>query len=881
MSDDSWAHLSPQDGALIVLSVLLHDCALHLSEDGFYALIGGHYVPGKSRYMHDEPGWPTLWDQFLSEAKRFDQRKLYALFGDTNPIQALPTSKIELTLKHRLLIGEFLRRHHARLAHEIAVSGIPGPEAPVLLADDSWKDFMDLAGFVARSHNMSIRAAVDALEPAQRRVHINCKVPFVMMVLRIADYIQIHSSRAPGQLLRLKSLVSPVSRGEWKKHLSVREINQAHDDPEAIFVDCEPESASTFLSMQCLLRDIQMELDKSWAVLGETYGRFEPLNVLGITIRRVRSNLDDPELFRRTRNPSYLPREFRFKTASAELLDLLVTPLYGDKPDIGIRELVQNAVDACLERNDLILKGLVRFEVKQTEDVVVTLVCEEGKKPKLIVEDFGVGMTPEVVSKYFLNVGASFRSSDVWRKNHETAGRSTVHRTGRFGIGLLAAFLLGPEIRVTTRSIHEGQDSAIEFICRQGDEGIEVKPTTFHHGTRIEVDISDAVLKVLTRNSDEWDWYCLSSPKVRRGVLSNELIHLQQKYIVPDCDSSVDATKWRRISADGYDDVMWSYEALTRWQQPDPVVICNGIFICQQSYQLTPKVSSELNIITAQAPSLIVFDPDGRFPINLQRDKVAGGKAGFENPLAADVSEYFVNRLVEKFEHLRPGITTENVQLSLEPQIAGLRGKGGRDGGLACFILSREGVIPADADVIRESGITSIAIDATNMSAGRGAFATSTMAAWAEFYVARDGVTHTKVSRTDFIRESLGGLGYNGTQIGYFHSIGIVGRRLLIKKSDVAELVKPGNISKALWGRVSLEVDLEGWGLWATGSVPELTLDLKTVCAELDLSGGFGVTLLYFGSGDKSIAKPTGDISPFAASWNQIVRSPILRQLPR
>jgi hypothetical protein len=881
ISDESWPHLTAEDGAVIVLSVLLHDCALHISEDGFFSLIDGSYQPAPSRYIQDEKPWPALWDQFLTEARRFDQRKLHALFGSSDPVQDVRTNKLDLTFKHRLLIGEFLRRHHARLAHEIAISGIPGPNSPLTLADDEFKGLMDLSGYVARSHNLSIRSAVDVLEPNQRRVHRNCRTPFVMMVLRIADYLQIHSSRAPGQLLRLKSLVSPVSRGEWRKHMSVREINQAHDDPEAIFVDCEPESASTFLGMQSLLRDIQSELDKSWAVLGEVYGRLPPLSSLGITIRRIRSNIDDPHLYWKQRNPPFLPRDFRFKTASAELMDLLVMPLYGEKPEIGIRELVQNAVDACRERDDLILKGLVTSTLKSSDDVIVTLSSSDGNATKIIIEDYGVGMTADVVDKYLLNIGASFRRSDIWRKNHESTGHSTVHRTGRFGIGLLAAFLLGPEIRVTTRSIFDTEDDAITFSCKQGSESIEVTPCKFHAGTRIEIPISDKVEAKLIKEPGLWDWYCLASPSVQRKLTTETEIHLKQRYTVPECDSNLDSTKWRRVSAEGYDDILWSYEALEKWGRTDDIVICNGVLICQSSRRLTPAISDELGYISANPPSLVVFDADGRFPINLQRDAVIMDHAEFQTELAQDLSNYLATRLIHKFENLNPGITPENVSFTVKPGILGMSPTGEYRNRIAPIVISKTGIIPTDANLLRAAKITSIVIDPANLSNNRGAFTSRSLTEWAEHYVAVDGITHTKVSRTNFLRDSIGGFDQYGISTTFFEPLGVTGRRILVRKTDVSELVSPGNVPRSQWNRLNLEADLGDWGLWGMGVVPELTLDLFSVCAELTHSGAFGITLLYFGS-DPNIMKTTDSLpSAFSEEWNQLVRAPVLQQRPR
>ena len=75
--------------------------------------------------------------------------------------------------------------------------------------------------------------------------------------------------------------------------------------------------------------------------------------------------------------------------------------------------------------------------MKSSDDVIVTLTAPKGEAARIVIEDFGVGMSADVVDKYLLNIGASFRRSDIWRKNHESSGHSTVHRTGRFGIGLL------------------------------------------------------------------------------------------------------------------------------------------------------------------------------------------------------------------------------------------------------------------------------------------------------------------------------------------------------------------------------------------------------------------------------------------------------------
>ncbi|MCP4344601.1 MAG: hypothetical protein GY795_03620 [Desulfobacterales bacterium] len=117
--------ISAGDVATLILATLLHDCAMHLSEDGFATLIRSDNLIPK---FNDKP-WLLLWEDFIAESRRFSGRRLMALFGDTKPLHPPPSDpndldSHEMTGRDLLLIGEFLRRHHHRLAHEIALYGV-------------------------------------------------------------------------------------------------------------------------------------------------------------------------------------------------------------------------------------------------------------------------------------------------------------------------------------------------------------------------------------------------------------------------------------------------------------------------------------------------------------------------------------------------------------------------------------------------------------------------------------------------------------------------------------------------------------------------------------------------------------------------------------
>lgn len=865
ITDESWSCLSPQDAAAIIISVLLHDCAMHLSEEGFYSIVRGDWLGGISKYIGEEVAWPAVWAGFMGEAKRFDAKKLNQLFGDDKPVRDIPEDKLELNGRDKLLIGEFVRRHHARIAHEIAFSGVPGSTFDMKLAAEPEVGFLDLCGFIARSHNMGLRSAVDKLDPLKRQVHLNTHVPFLMLLLRVSDYMQIHSSRAPKGLLRIKTIVSPVSRGEWKKHSSIVEIHHAHTDPEAIYIDAEPKDAITFEGLRYLFSDMQRELDVSWSVLGEVYGRFPPLTSLGINIRRVRSSLDDLPEYQRLKKPEFIPKVLRFRTSDAEMMELLIAPLYGNSPAIGIRELLQNAVDACVELKDLVVKQQVNIAPELPEGVSITLNRDAPDGGgEIIIQDYGVGMTLEVVENYFLNVGASFRNSDRWKKDHQTQGRSNVYRTGRFGVGLLAAYLLGEEIDVVTRSVYEPPERGLNFSCRRGGAPIVVKYLNAEHGTKIRIKISSDVMDRLVQKPEDWDWFSLEFPKVARRLRSeNEIVYEQFRY-VPGADSELSGTDWKRVSCPGFDDVIWTYDGIKRREHSwGAILICNGVVVTQ-SFRMDIEISPKLNFFEVETPSLVVYDQDGRLPINLQRTDVVGRTLPFMGELAADIARYAVESIFDNLRAVdfssRPAVLSFVKAFS----VRGLEGtRYSRNAETAKFIYRSDGLIPVDYDVMAQSKIEYLFCEAVDSSIGSGMYINDDVNIPVDNYLFVDGITASKQARSLFVRRYFELL--NDYRAFGIRTLPICGRRILIKDSDINELVIPRHIPKSFWNRLNLEWESDGWKLLSIGNVPSIPSNIDELVRSLNKSSSFGGTFLYFNWSD---APSSTEESPFAVAWN-------------
>lgn len=503
ITDDAKIHFTPADAAVLILSTLLHDSALHLSEAGFKELIQGSASEWQIRDF-DTTNWSDLWNDFLFSAKRWDDRKLKEIFGDFEDESGVPIVRDpflnydNLTDRDRKLIGEFIRWHHPRIAHEFAIYGVPASSSdPILPTASLGQDIRDIVGLVARSHGLPLRSCVEYLnEHYHRREYQNIHAVYIMVLLRVADYLQIQADRAPNLVFRYRHIPSKISQLEWRAHNAITNITQTHDDPESIEIQAQPEDVKTFLRLKDWLSGIQEELDKSWAVLGEIYGSHKNLSNLGLILRRVRSNLDNVEKFAKT--VEYVPERIELSVARPDLLKLLVGPLYDNIPSIGVRELMQNAIDAVRERWALEekhpeLRKKIDELMPQESDVEIWIDDPDKKGYRwLTISDKGVGMTVEIIRDYFLTAGASFRNSDAWKKEYESEDeekKSRVLRSGRFGVGILAGFLLGERMEISTRHIRSNQ--GVRFSTTIELEALELRyDNNLPIGTTIRIPIS-------------------------------------------------------------------------------------------------------------------------------------------------------------------------------------------------------------------------------------------------------------------------------------------------------------------------------------------------------------------------------------------------------
>ena len=659
--------LSSEDVAVLIIAILLHDIGMHITSETFEALVSKE---NQNKIVEfDSKNWSEVWADFLKEASRFDGRTLVKIFGDDTPINTSDINLKNLSQKDILLIGEFIRRHHCRFAHEIAIYGLPSksPQSQKISLSQFDNAYLDLAGLIARSHGLDIRETFNYLKAKfHMRVYKKTHPVFLMSVLRIADYLQIQAERAPQSILHIKTLKSPVSQKEWDTHKAIEDIINSDEDPEAIFVKALPEDASMFLKLKKLFKDIQNELDQSWAALGEVYGRYPEDGPLTMKLRRIRSNIDRPNEFIATQKIKYLPESASFASAGTDLLKLLVSPLYDNDVTVGIRELLQNALDASKERYDWEKEHQILnpdFYPCDT-DVHLKLDITSKNVAKLTITDKGMGMTASTVINYFLKAGASFRNSKVWRENHlDDNGKSRVLKGGRFGIGVLAAFLLGDKIKVTTRHISAARSQALTFKAGLNDEDVEIQYCDAPMGTSLEIEIIDE--KIINRilpdedyiSGYEWpavDWFFLTFPKLKCEIVSKEMnktFYFDRG--LPNAHENL-LPGWHRIPSTEYEDIHWTfinsfdrrnYDAILR---STPALLCNGLKISvtqrgHYSYERPePLYNTNTSHLSVRNPYLSIFDANALLPLNLQRTKLAPSELSFTDDLITAIAEDYI-----------------------------------------------------------------------------------------------------------------------------------------------------------------------------------------------------------------------------------------------
>ncbi|MEV0223104.1 caspase family protein [Streptomyces sp. NPDC050704] len=149
----------------------------------------------------------------------------------------------------------------------------------------------------------------------------------------------------------------------------------------------------------------------------------------------------------------------RFSLAQTEIRRLLMgDKLYDGEPELALRELYQNAMDACRYREMRVryLRDLGREPSKWAGRIRIEM-GEDSRGPYVECVDNGVGMTVDQLKTTFTRAGRRFDQSHSFRREqalwlrHDSSLR--LYPNSRFGIGVFSYFMLADEMTIVTRPV--------------------------------------------------------------------------------------------------------------------------------------------------------------------------------------------------------------------------------------------------------------------------------------------------------------------------------------------------------------------------------------------------------------------------------------------
>lgn len=336
---------------------------------------------------------------------------------------------------------EYLRQTHAQRSFDY-IRNWPLPKEPLQSRDL----FTALASVV--SAHVEPFSTVDALDSSMPFPLVDnqddsnvANLQFCAMLLRIGDVVHFSYDRAPAVIRKEKIFTSAYSEKQWqvKENVTV----QVSSGNVCFHASCPTPQQYGFL--QTYIGYVNDEIDHFNYLAPHWPERYQ------LQLTHVDNQV-------KAENDAFETRpNLKFTLNQNKIIELLMgVQLYSD-PYTCLRELYQNALDACRcvipmreHYGEINPQCTIEFGVKDYDGGRYLYCLDNGK-----------GMSKHIIEHFFLNIGSSYYKSKEfytqWAK--DKAGFAP---TSQFGIGILSCFMLGTRLEVLTKE-YEGKDGLIYF----------------------------------------------------------------------------------------------------------------------------------------------------------------------------------------------------------------------------------------------------------------------------------------------------------------------------------------------------------------------------------------------------------------------------------
>jgi molecular chaperone HtpG len=506
LSTKTIERLSIVEHLVIIYAAHLHDLGLYLAPEE------------RQKVLQSEPflaslrSWPELHASLEESRKRLQTAQ-----GEDEKL-LMEGHIFEL---QEAALSNYLRPLHATSAkyRELML---------VLMKSSGRDDLFSFAGTsfadwlvdVCVSHNLSANILAESMGPFDERFPRDALVAgnrlntqFCSVVLRLSDVMDFDQERTPRILFESLGISyrdlpgSDITLREWQKHMAVHTVSLDSDEI-VVAADCHHPVIEKTIRDFCQI--IEREIRDSLAVLRrnapETVNQY--FIDLPISVR--------PKI----RSIGYVFRDMSLQLNQAAIATLLMGERLYSSRAAAVRELLQNAIDAC--------SALEQIEGhKIAGSIAISDSVDENGRHWIEVSDNGIGMDEHVLSEYFLKLGNSYYDSPEFRRLTNSSGEADKNAfvpIARFGVGIASVFMLADLLEVKTRTVHSLFNDTLSRTVRIERMGSLAFVTESHDG-RLGTRVS------LRLKRDLNDRYA--------GLASSILTYLRQVVLRPKYDLEI------------------------------------------------------------------------------------------------------------------------------------------------------------------------------------------------------------------------------------------------------------------------------------------------------------------------------------------------------
>lgn len=364
-------------------------------------------------------------------------------------------------------IKEIIRRLHASRVYDFLDEDLGGTTIRNKLVINGNISYADDIAEICSLHGEE-HASLINITTERTKGEFTYNPRYIAAMLRIADLLDIDKQRTPMLWYNIIN-VDGFSKEEWEKHFIIEntiKLKKYIDNKMQIYFDGRSSNAKIHRKYLKYIDELKKEIENTDELLNTKTAKDQyRFNVC--------SRIDD-----RVKTEGFTYSDLRLNLDYSSITNLLMGKnIYGNNK-LGLRELIQNSIDACelmKESNNGISKYL------SVKPEIYVLVNKKDNYVK--IKDSGIGMTLDVIKKHFLNVGKSYyKSNDFLYKNCEYTP------IGQYGIGFLACFLLSDNVTVRTKYYNDYEIHQIELEKNSEYVVTTSQQTPNFTGTEISLD---------------------------------------------------------------------------------------------------------------------------------------------------------------------------------------------------------------------------------------------------------------------------------------------------------------------------------------------------------------------------------------------------------